>query len=136
MMGMYTELVMNVGLKDIDADTARLLRAMIEHNGLLDDLPKPDHPLFSTPRWAFMLNSGSFYFVPFGASKFVESFPGTQHISIRTDFKNYDDEINLFADWIAPYVEDEFAGYKRYEEDDHPTLLYFREGKPVWVPVA
>lgn len=143
-MGMYTELVMNVSLEDdMDEDVANLLKRMID----CDPINTPpesvkDHPLFATDRWRYMLNTGSFYFVPAGNSKMVEHDQGRKirHISIRTDLKNYSDEIDLFADFVAPYVEafDDpvFAGYKRYEENDHPTLLYIVDRKPEWRPVT
>lgn len=138
-MGMYTELVMNVELKSSMPDNVlAVIRAMAEGEG--DTLNRgilPSHPLFSADRWTYMLRSGSFYFVPTSATILIENFSDTdhptRHLSVRTDLKNYDNEIDLFADWIAPYIEDGgFAGYKRYEEDEHPTLLYFEGGKAIW----
>jgi hypothetical protein len=39
----------------------------------------------------------------------------------------------LFLDWLALYLSRdqpmEFIGFHQYEEDEHPTLLYFRDGK-------
>lgn len=141
-MGMYTELVLNVGLKhDIPADVLTVLRAMTAGEGR-DLTETPKHPLFSTDRWSFMLRSGSFYFVPKSTTELVESFPEdphpTRHLSVRTDLKNYGNEIDLFVDWLAPYVEaygEDFGGYKRYEEDEHPTLVYFDGTKAIWRPV-
>jgi hypothetical protein len=46
-------------------------------------------------------------------------------LNVRCCFKNYDNEIDLFLDFIRPYlVTTGFLGYKRYEEDDDPTLIY------------
>lgn len=140
-MGMYTELVMNVGLvDDLDPEIAALLKKMIE--GYESDYAPPEsvknHPLFATDRWKFMLCTGSFYFVPSGNSKLIENDHGriVRHVSIRTDLKNYGGEIEHFVDFIAPFVEfDGFAGYKRYEEDDDPTLLYIENRKAVWKTV-
>ena len=135
-MGMYTELVMNVGLKD---DTPQgvidLLKAMVAGDGFTLKPPKAyEHePLFSTDRWRHMLKSCSYYFIPESNSKIIEA--NGRYVSIRCDLKNYDGEIGKFADFIAPFVEcDGFGGYSRYEEDDHPTLLYFKGGKAVWKP--
>lgn len=67
-------------------------------------------------------------------------------LTIRSNLKNYDQEIQKFLHWIAPFSQTgiftpgtskspptgpgrNFAGYFCYEEADRPTLIYFREGK-------
>jgi len=125
---MYTELVMNVSLKDdMPEGVAKLLKAMIDGSDNIEPLAEyAEHQLFATSRWRFMLNTGSFYFVPAGASKLVEHNYGRilRHLTIRTDFKNYENEIEKFADFIGPFIDDyghrQFAGYSRYEEADDP----------------
>ena len=55
------------------------------------------------------------------------------YLTVRCSFKNYDDEIELFLDWLAPYIETYgFLGYHRYEEFDDPTLIYKEDGKIVY----
>ena len=134
-MGMYTELVLNVGLSDtVPKDVIVILRYMLSREG---EKPTGGHDLFSPGRWEWMLRSGSFYFVPEAQSKLIENFPEqespTYHLSIRCDLKNYSNEIESFLSWIAPYVEDfgdlVFGGYTRYEEAENPTLIYFPNGE-------
>lgn len=53
------------------------------------------------------------------------------NLSVYSSFKNYDDEIAKFLDFIRPWIEtDGFIGYMRYEDHDDPTLIYndFYEG--------
>ncbi|MCA1800256.1 MAG: hypothetical protein LC650_03090, partial [Actinobacteria bacterium] len=50
---------------------------------------------------------------------------GGWFLTIRCNLKDYDDEIEKFIDWITPYTDSTgFVGYKRYEQDEEPTLIY------------
>lgn len=127
-MGMYTELVLGVDLKEeTPYEIVRLIRLMVEDDSEKETYDIPNHELFETSRWRHMLHSGSHYFPGITTTKLV-SYPYSEHksLSIRCNFKNYDSEIEHFLDWIAPYVEDYgFAGYMRYETDNEPQLIYF-----------
>lgn len=125
---MYTELVLGVDLvRDTPKEVIDILEFMI--SGEFED-PKPivpDHPLFKTDRWRTMLQSDSYYFGEFGnslidAPRFKED---VYKLSIRSNLKNYDSEIELFLNWLSPYIETHgFIGYMRYEEYDNPWLIY------------
>lgn len=127
-MGMYTELVCALELREnTPSEILDVIRYMLDET---DELERtPDHKLFKTSRWEFMLRSDSYY------------FDGTSHsflkqdnltpdrpmyfLNIRCNLKNYDNEIDKFIDWISLYAETTgFIGYKRYEEDEEPTLIY------------
>jgi len=42
-----------------------------------------------------------------------------------SNLKNYDNEIFKLLEWLAPYIDTNgFLGFKRYEEDYDPTLIY------------
>lgn len=128
-MGMYTELVLNVELKDGTADVPRNVIAVLNHlaNGADEPDALPDHPFFSCSRWGCVLQMSSFYFTPFANTKF-EQRQGNWYLSTRFDLKNYEDEIGHFVDWLLPYVNafpGDFLGYRRYEEDQKPTLIFY-----------
>ena len=127
-MGMYTELVLGFNLKEnTPNEVVDILTYMIE-SGEGDRQPViPDHDLFKTWRWKFMLSCDSYYFAGFTHSEMSYDDIGKQwEVNIRCNLKNYDNEIEKFIDWISPYVELRgFAGYSRYEESDEPTLIYF-----------
>lgn len=129
-MGMYTELHFNAELKrDAPEQVREILRFMT--GGTPTDEPPtdlPDHPLFKTRRWEHMLLCSSYYFPAQVASALV--FDQGWYINVRCNLKNYDDEIGAFLNWVMPYVDagTECLGYYRYEEDDHPTLIYKRHG--------
>lgn len=127
-MGMYTELNIGVKLnkKAITDGVIDILKYMTEWDGEHNQLP--NHPLFETSRWDIMLNCGSAYFMDQPDSKVIISKYNPNEdiwLNVRSNLKNYDWEIELFLDWIQPYIEyDEFIGYMRYEEYENPTLIY------------
>lgn len=124
-MGMYTELVLAAELKrDVPQQVIDTLAYMVGQSS--DPFTPPLHPLFSAGRWPHMLTCDSYYFA--GDSHSTFRFDETSIawvLTVRSNFKNYDDEVDLFLDWLRPYVEDRgFLGYHRYEEDRHPVLVY------------
>ena len=126
-MGMYTEIVTNLDFReDLPAEVIDALNYM---SGNTDQRPDnlPDHPLFQTDRWDYMLRCSSYYFVPRSYCDFFQGRIGGWFLSCRSDLKNYGSEIEKFFDWIAPYVDDpegSFMGYSRYEESNEPKLYF------------
>lgn len=124
-MGMYTELHFSVELKPNLPQ--QVIDTLAHMTGQVPTAPGalPEHPLFRTGRSASMLICDSTYFPAETATDFVlES--SRWHLSVRSNFKNFDDEVDHFLDWIGQYVnaDEECLGYYRYEEDAHPTLIY------------
>jgi hypothetical protein len=79
-----------------------------------------------------MLRSDSYYFDGITNSRLkvdnlIPDHP-SYYLTIRCNLKNYNDEIENFIDWLKPYIhkdqENMFIGYKRYETENDPTLLY------------
>lgn len=151
-MGMYTELNIGVKLyeKAIEDGVVDILEYMTGQRDVKTD-PLPNHPLFETPRWDIMLNCGSAYFMGQPDSKVIRSKYDPDEdiwLNVRSNLKNYDYEIELFLDWIQPYIEyEEFIGYMRYEEFDSPMLIYntdkgielqqlFDDGAYEWTPLS
>lgn len=133
-MGMYTELHYNVELsKDVPEDVINILKFMV---GDSEDEPStlPNHPLFGDTRWRFMLRCDSYYFNADTHSTLrLDGISHSYYLCIRCNLKNYNDEIELFIDWIDPYLDEciakgEFLGFYRYEEDNEPTLIYRKGG--------
>lgn len=119
-MGMYTALVLDARLKvDAPEDVIETLTYMVADNKPHEqDLPS--HPLFGDTRWTWMLRGSSGYFpierVP-QLRQLLDGYPGGAWLlSVGCSIKNYDDEINLFLDWLKPHIE-EALGYTIYEED-------------------
>lgn len=127
-MGMYTEL--NLGVCFIEKcpqNVIDILKYMLDN-----DLPAPmvpNHPLFKTSRWDFMLVCDSCYFDSHVDSSIqYKDYLDQYYLNVRCNLKNYDQEIEHFLNFIQPYLETEgFLGYMRYEEDDDPTLIYNTE---------
>jgi hypothetical protein len=141
-MGMYTEFVFGACLKrNTPEEVIALLKHMIEgpedgQNFPLDsDNPIFQHELFKSDRWYWFPRCCSAYFgfsIP--SSKIVFECNRWQ-VSIRCSFKNYDNEVELFIDWIKPFVDyasgnKNFLGYSLYEEADYP-VLYFKDSEPL-----
>ncbi|KKM69332.1 hypothetical protein LCGC14_1451780 [marine sediment metagenome] len=130
-MGMYTELHFNSELKlNTPDDIISILKNMV---GDMDEIPAPlpNHPLFSTGRWRFMLRSDSYYFAADTHSTLrFDEIAGSWFLCIRTNLKNYGGEIEKFVSWIMPYLNKsngDFLGFERYEETETPTLIYMEE---------
>ena len=127
-MGMYTELVLAVEFRsDTPAYVSDMLKIMIDGRGVPETILLPDHPLFKTDRWAYMLRCDSGCFPGESYVKLDESRRFTE-LTLRCSLKNYDSEIEWFLDFIKPYLQADgylgYLGYMRYEEYDYPTLIY------------
>lgn len=137
-MGMYTQLHFGVQLKkDTPTVVVDVLKYML---GDVDEHPKPlpRHRLFSKPRWPLMLQCDSYYFDYKTTSHLAfDDIAGQWWFNVTSNFKNYDDEIAAFVDWVMPFVdasEGEFLGYSRYEETEQPSLIF--ADKRAELPIA
>ena len=137
-MGMYTELVCAFELeKNVPKQVIRTLYYMTgqEKEDILEQYGTPEHELFSSNRWRYMLQGDSYYFDGETHSNIKKDslYPDNPmyYLTVRCNFKNYDNEIDKFIDWLKPYIAYDytgqtrkFIGYQRYEENEEPTLLY------------
>lgn len=134
-MGMYTELVLACTLKkDTPQEVLNLLRFMCGGERAAPkpaDENLPAHPLFRAERWQYVLRSASYYFPgePYASLRAADA-TGLAYLTVRSNLKNYDFEIEYFLHWLAPYSESAgFVGYSRYEESLQPRLIFFADGK-------
>lgn len=112
----------------------------------------PNHSLFETNRWKYMLRSSSAYFAGQPQSVLYEEHASKLvSLTVLCSLKNYSQEIEKFLDWIRPYVlkdyipepesknrevNDEprlFVGHVRYEEDVDPEFIYFTKDQVKFV---
>lgn len=129
-MGDYTELVLGVRLKR-NKKVFDILKFMLFEKGI-EDIKIPDHDLFKvSDRWKYMLKCGSAYFGGRPDSKLVwDNDLETYCLNVRCNFKNYNNEIELFLDWLRPYIwTTGFIGYYKFEYDDYPVLIYNNKDK-------
>lgn len=136
-MGMYTEFHFNVELKkDVPQNVLDVLYYMIGESEMPQHIPS--HDLFNTDRWEGMLHNDSYYFpADTHSSLRYDDISRSHYLCIRTNLKNYSNEIQLFIDWIEPYCatrHDDFLGFYRYEESHLPTLICVISG--VWQQIA
>lgn len=131
-MGMYTKLHCNIKIKKDATECIEILKYMLGEKEKIDfEIPK--HNFFSKEsRWDFMLKCCSCYFTDSQNSNLKESYCGYV-LHCDCDFKNYENEIELFLDWISQYGDYndyyEFIGYEMYEENEYPTLIYMKKDK-------
>lgn len=120
-MGMYTELVLKCEVQHfLPKDVEDILNFLFNSRDVPEELPK--HPFFECDRWRHIGNRSSYYHIPWCHSKYSENY-----IFCRCDLKDYDKEIELFLDWLSPYLYCPVGaciGWTWYEEDDVPTLIY------------
>lgn len=127
---MYTALHFSAELKkDTPEMVVDVLNKMV--NGKLpfeDPKELPDHEFFKCDRWCFLFTMDSYYFSADTHCSFrFDEIAGAWFLTVTSNIKNYDGEIQKFIDWIMPYVAEstnDFLGYYRYEENREPTLIY------------
>ena len=122
-MGMYTHLVLNVTLtKDTPQEVIDTINYMVGNTE--EKPPEQNHELFETDRWDFCLRCDSAYFMGQTNSIFTKQYDDWE-LTVNSNVKNYCGEYEKFLDYIQPYIRfNEFLGFIRYEEWDHPTLIY------------
>lgn len=131
-MGMYTELYLSVEFKpDLPTEVVMVIEHLFALNKPIPPI-LPEHDFFKCPRWSMIGRCSSYYFVPFSTSNlyYDERVTNQYYLTTRSDLKNYDGEIAKFLDWVMPYLdhcEEDHIGHYRYEEDDEPTLIYFKK---------
>lgn len=127
-MGMYTEFHFNSQLKQATPETViAVLDYMMGKPA--HELELPEHELFKTDRWRWMLQSDSYYFDADTSSALrFDDISKNYYLNIRCNLKNYNSEIEKFVNWIMPYLDKEngnFLGFSRYEESEEPDLIYY-----------
>lgn len=120
-MGMYTDFALRFSILKSDKDFD-LIMSVIEHMTDIDinEPPTlPNHFLFRTSRWGMMAKSGR---------SFIRNVNYHDHVDLMLigEFKNYEDEIAHFINWITPHLYDSLTGYSHYEGSEH-TVPYFVE---------
>lgn len=131
-MGMYTELHFNSELRgNVPDGIVAVLKYML--GDIKEEPSLPDHELFATKRWRVMLRMDSYYFDADTHSTLrYDDISNNYYLCVRSNLKNYDQEIEKFVDWIIPYLDKydgDFLGFRRYEETEDPTLIYMKATK-------
>lgn len=133
-MGMYTHLVLNATLRsDTPQEVINVINYMVGNTEV--EPPKQNHELFETDRWGICLRCDSAYFMGETNSTFSKDHDDWE-LTVNSNCKNYCGEYEKFLDYIQPYIWlNEFLGFIRYEEYDHPTLIYnTKEGIEYFTP--
>lgn len=139
-MGMYTRLTI---WPEIERESAAVPVLQYLTDARVETPPPAEatgHPLFDTPRWKWLLTCSSYYHQTQGSRFVFDDIAKAWWLNVDSSLKDYNDEIALFLDWLAPHLtrhqSREFIGFHQYEEREHPTLLYYRDGKIVEHEVA
>lgn len=133
-MGTYTELVLQAHIKsDLPDNVKPLIDYFFDEKSewmkLTDEQKNnlPDHNFFKCERWSQIGHFSSYSFSPFSL-KYKTNYglnnPGEISTFLLCNIKNYDNEIELFLDWLKPYAF-EMWGYHRCEADD-PSFFYIQ----------
>lgn len=115
-MGQYTELWFRAELReDTPEEVLNVLKYLVGSEGEPD---LPEHPFFEKDHWDRLGNHGSVYFPNVGESEYIEGDPTRSweptRVALHGNVKDYGGEIDMFFDWIDPYVdapEGTFLGY-------------------------
>lgn len=140
-MGMYTEIFVKASFdtEKVPNEVIEIIKYMVgqstKENALDEIEVLGGHKLFTTQRWNWMLQCSSFNHQPESTRNFFYNDISKEwYLCVRSDFKDYDNESELFFDWVKKYVSacdsddcENFIGYTLYEEDSVPKL-YFVHG--------
>lgn len=131
-MGMYTEFLFQGESKsDLPKNIQDLFDYFFgegEKNHIeLIEAGLPEHPFFQCPRWCHIGHMSSYYFSPFALRHTQKHARWTSghHVFFICNLKNYDNEIELFLDWVAHHMNF-YWGHHHYEEDEKPTFFTVR----------
>lgn len=127
-MGEYTQI--HFASRLVNSIPKDVIDILLYMSGKTDDRPSviPDHHLFdASDRWESILISDSYYFDYKSHCSFeFDKLAKAWFLSFTSNIKNYNDEIQLFLNWITPYVDKfhgEFLGYYRDAQDEFPTII-------------
>jgi hypothetical protein len=132
-MGMYTKISVDLKFKEnLPTEVVEALKAMVGEvdSNLYSITNFPTHELFKIGcRWSYMLRCSSYYHTPFSLTKLhYDDISKHYYLVSSSDFKNYDNEVELFFDFVKDYVEEGFLGYSLYEENTVPTQYFLQDG--------
>lgn len=119
-MGMFTEIYVNVDLKeDTPKSVIKVLESICAGDGV--DSKYPD-------RWNVLFVNGSYYTPYTECDRLTFNMTSNQYSLLgKGDIKNYEGEIEAFFEFLIPWVDGEsgdFIGYSRYESEKLPTLVF------------
>jgi len=130
---MYTELVLKCRLKNKEELPEEVKEVLLylfgENHPEMDQQKLPEHPFFKTPRWHMIGSCSSYSHVPYPYNYL--NFDSGKLFS-RSDLKNYDNEIELFSNWLMPYLDPEmndFMGWIWSEGSPKPKFIHFSSCK-------
>jgi hypothetical protein len=126
-MGYYTQLYINIDvIGDIPEDVKYALYAIFDSKTRIErynnnpyvkltegykeaekivDPKLPNHSFFKTSRWDSIASCTSYYHGGTPVSKIVyDDISKEYKITSSANFKNYENEIDKFFDWMSPYI--------------------------------
>lgn len=123
-MGYYTEINFGATLRE---DTPDEVTAVLSDLANGRRIRQPlDHPFFKTSRCEYLMVCSSAYFlfgeIPMPVFHFHHK---CWTLAFRSSLKNYDGEIELFLDWIRPYIEEGSGA------NDYYAVVCTEDGLPV-----
>lgn len=138
-MGNYTELRLVISLRDdTPIDVVRLLSKVAGEGDIglpvgtvlfdHESVPRPTmrHPFFGCERWYMLLMATDFGSTT--GSWFGLNTKDHWVLMIHSSYKNYDNELDQFLNWITPYVhgrkKKQYAGWYQNDSMDQRENIY------------
>ena len=118
-MGMYTEIYVNVDLKeDTPKSVIKILESICDGVGIDSKYPE---------RWYCLFFNVSYYTPHTSVSKLTFNMTSNRYSLLgKGNINNYAGEIEAFFEFLIPWVDGksgDFIGYSRYESEKLPTLV-------------
>lgn len=113
-MGNYTQLRFHAELKDLTPRDEQTIRWMVDSKGIRkEDMDLPDHELFDQWRITMLFKCNQYQVPTF------QKIKETLVLNTHAEIKNYESEIELFLDWIKPFVKKGLLEKETYAETQY-----------------
>lgn len=132
-MGMETTVELDFTLsQNTPQGVLDILRCIVNHTNHPNALP--DDPFFLCERWDLIGSWGKHKSkLTQRTVKLTNNSYTVYDLELYGDFKNYDNEISKFLDWICPYIDNSqiWLGWSMHCEYNDPTLYYLDDCGPM-----
>ena len=127
-MGMYTELIFGASFKPETPkqviDTLRYMAGDLKE--------EPRNMAFDSNRNPLVGGSHYFGVISSVTKMYYNEIAKCWVLSSRANLKNYDNNIDLFLEWVKPYIDNgsgarDMYAIKIYEEQSEPTIYYLND---------
>ena len=134
-MGMYTEIIFGAELKeDTPNEVIETIYDLITCDNIDEFKYVPEHDFFRLYECFLLKHPGTCFYSTFNKSDkpkifYINDITNRYILQFKAFIRNYNNQIELFLDWIKPFISfgidyQKFYAIVCYEEQKEPTIYY------------